>query len=474
MEILDHERRNALRLNIWRTISSMLLCFMFVAIGISPSVATGDEATSTTHAGAQNAYDKEVQLQKQLDDINLEIKGLGNTVTGLQGEGQSIDRDIKLLNANIERANLNIKARNLTIGQLSQGITEKTRTIQSLSKKLDNERQSLFQLIRKTNELDQASLAEVVLGNTSLSDFFLDLDSFDAIRAGLKNSSDSLKSAKIQTLAAQEALETKQKKERDAEAELERNKKIVQSNQVQKKQLLSITKNKESQYRQVLVDRKKQAAQIRAALFALRDSGEINFGKALDYANVVSAKTGIRPAYLLAIFQQESSFGKNQGSCILKDKNTGAGVGIRSGSVIQKVMNPTRDVPPFLTLTAKLGVDPYNTRVSCPQEVGWGGAMGAAQFIPSTWVMFANRITNALGTDVADPWSARDAFMAAGLYLKDLGADPSSYSGERDAACKYFSGSKCSRSSWAATYGSQVMTKAESIQTSMIDALQNT
>ncbi len=414
---------------------------------------------------------KEAELQKQLDDITLEIKGLGNTITGLQGEGQSLDRDIKLLNANIDRANLNIKAKNLMVSQLGQGITEKTRTVQSLSQKLENERQSLAQLVRKTNELDQASLTETILSGSSLSDFFLDLDSFDAIRAGLKNSSDALKSAKAETQAVQDALEEKQQKEMDAKAELERNKKIVQTNQAQKKDLLSITKNKEKQYQQVLVDRKKQAAEIRAALFALRDSGEINFGKALDYANVVSQKTGIRPAFLLAIFQQESSFGKNQGSCYLKNQSTGAGVGVRSGTVFPKVMNPTRDVPVFLQITQQLGKDPFNTLVSCPQEVGWGGAMGAAQFIPSTWQLFAKRITAALGSDVADPWSARDAFMAAGMYLTDLGANPNSYSGERDAACKYFSGSKCSRSSWAATYGNQVMSKAESIQTTMIDPL---
>ena len=100
--------------------------------------------------------------------------------------------------------------------------------------------------------------------------------------------------------------------------------------------------------------------------------------------------------------------------------------------------------------------------------------MGAAQFIPSTWVLFADRITTELGSDVADPWSARDAFMAAGLYLTDLGAHASSNRSERDAACKYFSGSPCSRSSWAATYGNQVMSKAENIQTNMIDPLQNT
>ena len=124
MEISDHERRNTLRLNAWSRITAMALIVMFAPVAVLPFIAYADEATSTTHTSSQNAYDKEVELQKQLDDINLEIKGLGNTITGLQGEGQSIDRDIKLLNANIERANLNIKARNLAIGQLSQGITE--------------------------------------------------------------------------------------------------------------------------------------------------------------------------------------------------------------------------------------------------------------------------------------------------------------------------------------------------------------
>ena len=182
MQIWDHKRRNILRLKISGVIALAAFISPLMVAGVFPSRAAAEDAINATPAPAPTPLDKEAQLQKQLDDINLEIKGLGNTITGLQGEGQSIDRDIKLLNANIERANLNIKARNLAIGQLSQGITEKTRTVQSLSKKLDNERQSLSQLIRKTNELDQASLAEVVLGNKSLSDFFLDLDSFETLR----------------------------------------------------------------------------------------------------------------------------------------------------------------------------------------------------------------------------------------------------------------------------------------------------
>ena len=425
-------------------------------------------------AQAQVDPQKQAQLESELAAVNEEIKQLNGTITGLKSEGQSLDRDIKLLNANINKANLNIKAKNLQIAKLGDGIKEKTRTVRTLGERIERERQSLAQLIRKTNELDQASFAEMMLSNEDLSDFFLDLDSFDAIRAGLKNSSDTLKSARTENEAAQKALEERQSAEVDAKADLEANKRQVQANEQEKKRLLSITKNKENEYSKVLSDRQKRASEIRAALFALRDSGEIPFGRALDYANVVSAKTGIRPAFLLAVFQQESSFGKNQGSCTLKDASTGAGIGVNSGRTLERVMNPTRDVPIFLKITQKLGRDPYNTRVSCPQEIGWGGAMGAAQFIPSTWALFEDRITRALGTSVADPWTARDAFMAAGLYLTDLGARSGSYSAERDAACRYFSGKRCSQSSWAATYGTQVMTKAASIQENMIDPLQNT
>lgn len=433
-----------------------LLFFLFPAMLFAQTVDT---------APAQ------VALETELSDITQEIAGLGNTIKTLQNEGVSLDRDIKLLNATIARANLNIKAKNLQIARLGSGIAEKSRTVKKLGERIEREKQSLAQLIRKTNELDHSGMLAVMLSGTGLSDFFIDLDSFNALRVGLKNSADALKNAKVENQAAQDALETRQADEMDAKADLERNKRLVVANEKEKTTLLSITKNKEKEYAKVLANRKKRAAEVRAALFALRDSGEIPFGKAYDYAVIVSGKTGIRPAYLLAIFQQESSFGKNQGSCYLKDQSTGAGVGVKSGNTIARVMNPTRDVPPFLSITSNVGRDPLNTLVSCPQEVGWGGAMGAAQFIPSTWVLFTDRITAALGTVFADPWSARDAFMAAGLYLTDLGAKAGSYSAERNAACKYFSGSSCSRSSWAATYGNQVMSKAETIQTTMIDPL---
>jgi membrane-bound lytic murein transglycosylase B len=100
--------------------------------------------------------------------------------------------------------------------------------------------------------------------------------------------------------------------------------------------------------------------------------------------------------------------------------------------------------------------------------------MGPAQFIPSTWKLLVNRIATALGVKRPDPWSPQDAFMASALYLTDLGAESGSYTGERNAACRYYSGRKCdSKKPYNSSYGDSVMKKATNIQQNLIDPLQS-
>jgi membrane-bound lytic murein transglycosylase B len=84
--------------------------------------------------------------------------------------------------------------------------------------------------------------------------------------------------------------------------------------------------------------------------------------------------------------------------------------------------------------------------------------MGPAQFIPSTWNLFADRLQADLG-HFANPWNPEDAFMASATYLSDLGAVGTSYSAQIRAACKYYGtgGSTCA-------YGRNVMTLKASIQ----------
>lgn len=404
-----------------------------------------------------------VRCQKEIDDVQ-------STLNQEKQKSATFTSEIATLNAKIQKAQLEIKKRNAGIEAISGDILSKNKTIDNLSSRIEREKESLAQLIRKTDEIDSYSIAEVALSDKKISDFFSDLDSFQFIQEEISASLVRVGDAKSQTEEEKKALEDKKNKELDLRKAQEAEKKRIEANEAEKQRLLKVTKGNEAAYQKDLAEKQKRAAEIRATLFSLRDTGEIPFGRALDYANSVSKATGIRPAFLLAIFQQESGFGRSQGSCYLKDTKTGDGAGKNTGTPFARVMNPTRDVPVFLDLMSRLGRDPFTTPVSCPQSAGWGGAMGPAQFIPSTWILFENRIERALGVNTADPWLARDAFMAAGIYLTDLGARPESYTSERNAACRYFSGKKCADSSWASTYGNQVMAKAETLQAT-IDSL---
>jgi hypothetical protein len=97
--------------------------------------------------------------------------------------------------------------------------------------------------------------------------------------------------------------------------------------------------------------------------------------------------------------------------------------------------------------------------------------MGPAQFIASTWMLIKDRIASAVGKTNPNPWQPLDAFMASGIYLSDLGASSSSYSSQKNAACKYYSGRACGYVTGATSYGNSVMALADQIQTNQINPL---
>ena len=125
-------------------------------------------------------------------------------------------------------------------------------------------------------------------------------------------------------------------------------------------------------------------------------------------------------------------------------------------------MKPARDHEPFKAITAELGLDPDTTPVSCPmrdkktgEQIGWGGAMGPAQFIPSTWMGYRAKVS-ALTGKPADPWDIRDDFIASAIKLAADGA--TSENGEWAAAMRYFSGSTNEKFRF---YGDNVILLAE-------------
>ncbi len=448
---------------------SVIAFFVMISIiGFAYIPSTTKGAFNCLNLTSSSSDTDKEYCKKELVQIEAELANLLEKQKAQQKQSGTIKGDVDYLNSQIKALTTKVKARALKIASLKVDINKKVSTINSLSAKIEREHESLAQLIRNTNEFDNETFVHLVLSDNSISNFYNDLESYASIKQAVQDSVNEIRGVKSETEVQKKDLEAKQNAETDAKAELESAQKKVAQSEAEKKQLLAISKGQEAEYQKLAAQKKAQADKIRSALFPLAGTSQrIEFGTALMYANEAKAKLGIDPAFLLAILTQESNLGANVGQCYLTDPLTGAGAGKNTGTPFTNVMKPSRDVQPFLDITKSLGLDPYKTPVSCPIAgvLGYGGAMGPAQFIPSTWKIFTNRLQLALG-HYANPWAPEDAFLASAMYLTDLGAIGTSQSAQNIAACKYYGsgGATCS-------YGNSVARLKATIQAN-IDLLQ--
>lgn len=405
---------------------------------------------------------RERELRKQLSVLEDEIAQQESILDARRAESVSLERDIAILDAEIQKARLVVQTIDLEIEQLTGEIGTKQKTIGSLSDKLSRERSSLAQLIRKTNEMDNVSLVEVVLGGEELSNVFEDLGAFSSIESELQFSFREIEDTRDTTRDEKEVLEDRRIKEEELRGLKVLEQQRIEVQEAEKQRLLDISRGIEAQYQLVLTQKEQNAAQIRAELFKLRGSAAIPFGEALDLANAASVKTGVRPALILGVIEQETKLGENIGNCNLPDDPP--------EYKWYNIMKEPRDTVPYLDITKRLGLDPEAMPLSCPPGYGYGGAMGPAQFIPSTWVLFEDRISNLTGNKPPNPWAPEDAFMASALLLKDNGADRGGFTAERLAALRYFAGWSNADNPSYAFYGDSVMGLATKNQ-NLIDQL---
>ena len=401
----------------------------------------------------------------------------------LQNEKKTIENEVSDIDNQIKIAQQKIKLQNLLIGNLNSDINMKSKMLDSLQKQIDGHLSSISNLLKRVNEKDDISITELMLGNGRFSDFYASVDSFYVLNREITDLVEIIRRSKTETETEKQNLEERKDRETDAREAIEEQKRLIDRKKAEKKDLLAFKTNEYNVAQKILTNQQQKVAQIRAKLFKFQDGEGIPFGDAYDYAVKASVITGVRPAFVLGILTQESSydstdssFGKNVGKCFVRDQVTGSGVSATDTTQSrQRVMKPDR-IPSFINLTADLGRDWTNTRVSCwivdyqdGLPTGWGGAMGPAQFIATTWengsnTSVAKRTAKALNASLADPWNPEHAIMAASIFLADLGAGTQRFSDEKNAACRYYSGKKCNQSTRANGYGVSVMKHVTSVQ----------
>lgn len=399
---------------------------------------------------AQTVDELKAALQQQLAQLESQINGYSNQITSLQSSENSLKNTISLYNDQIKRSQLEITRTNLLIQSINSDIVAHQNKISDLIQKLGVQEQLLAQNLRLVNYTDQTSLVVTLLANPHLYDFFNEMNSIRKIQENAQQVSQQYKDLK-QTLSSEETdLENQKTEQVQLLTTQQLQKQALQQQQAAQKQLLTQTKGQEANYQKLLTSAKQNAAAIRSQLYKLEGSGPISFNDAVQYATLAGQATGVRPAVILGILTEETNLGQN--------------VGTGNWKVDLADSHCAAQRTAFVQITSQLGLNPDNLPVSKRAWYGYcGGAMGPAQFMPTTWLIYQSKIAQLTGDNPPSPWSPKDAFMAAALLLRDNGASTQTYQAEWTAAMKYLAGNNWRNSAYR-FYGDDVMDFARKYQ----------
>lgn len=406
------------------TIASVLISLLTLGV-----FAYGASASTLDQKKAELA-----EIDRQIAMLNGDLATTKNQAFSLQQQIAQTDAEIAKTHAEIDRTQKLLEISQSETSNKSQQIAVADTDIASKEKQMKT---LLWNLYMRND--DPVAL---ILASEHFSDL---LDAMERERQAsdrILAAHETLQATRAQLADQHEELEARTGELAGLRSTLASQQHGLITLQNQKENLLS-DKQKTIEKKEDLLDvTNATRAQILSQIFELTGAanGNITFGDALANAQFASAKTGVRPALILGVVQQESSLGKNVGQCSWRTD-----------------MHPDqRDA--YQRVTRSIGIDPDSMRISCRPTTysGWGGAMGPAQIMPTKWESIAASVSAIVGHP-ANPWNARDAFVANAIILQGLGAKAYDTPSERQAVGRYFAGNNWQRYPW---YADNVLTKA--------------
>jgi len=106
-------------------------------------------ATVSAQQSEAEKLARENELRKQLEQVEADIARNTQLLQSKQKESSSIERDISILTYEINQAKLKIKQKQIEIQRLGGDITKRENTINDLSVEIEQEKESLAELLRR-------------------------------------------------------------------------------------------------------------------------------------------------------------------------------------------------------------------------------------------------------------------------------------------------------------------------------------
>ncbi len=433
--------------------AAVLLFFMVFAFSV---VGAEDES-------------KKQSLHSQLEALEREAAEIDSKLQEVRQEKVTLGREISIIDNDIKRRQIELKRIGLAIRQADIDIVNKSLKIDETVRGVEKNRELLAKNLRRLHAYDQESLVSILAKNTSISSFFFAVNSIRTLQASTEELVQHLRAAKKQLEGEKDELEEFREEQETLKGLREIESRNIASQRAEKDRLLQTTKGKEGVFQNLLSSKKRDIAALKTQLFYLEKTG-VTVEEAVKFAELAAERSGIRPAFLLALLEVET--GRQFEGEVLT-------VGTHLGTGHWKADMSPKQHSAFIAITSKLNIDPDGMPVSarpCPKATrerigpgrpcgyGWGGAMGPAQFIPTTWLLFEDKVSLLTGHNPPDPWNVEDAFTAAAVFLSESGASAKTEAGEIRAAKIYLSGKPNCRTYSCRVYASTILSLASRIE----------
>jgi len=399
------------------------------------------------------------ELRNQVDVLQKQVDLYQKAIDQKESESNTLKNKLDILKKDIQKKELQIKQTTLTIQRLTIEVAQKEQSLKDTGLKIELSKNILINYLRQLNELDKKDDMYIVLSSAKLSDYFDNLKAVENIQEKADTLLASFKDLRDKLAQEKSDLEDQQTEALNLKGLSEIEKKSLNDEKKQNDNLLKVTKGQEAEYQKILKTKKQDLATLKSQLFYLEQTG-ITVEDALKYAQLAADRAGIRTAFLLALLEVETGR-QFQNGTITVGTNLGSGnwktdmydcyikLGKRSTAEAQKAA--------YFKITDELNYDPDKMPVSRKPSYGCGGAIGPAQFLPATWLLYEDRVAQLTGKNPPDPWKVETSFTAAARYLADRGADKQTTATERAAAKAYISGSPTCSSYTCNLYSSNII-----------------
>lgn len=421
---------------------------------------------ATPFASFATVQDEIDARNKQIEELQKQIDAYQQQILETSGKAKTLSTEVSRLNALIAKIQLEVKSLSLAISQTDTDITQTQKNILTTQQEIEVHKRALGQSLQILYRSDQQSFTQLLLQNPNLSKFFNGLKSIDDVQNNLRENIVAMRDLKMNLEQKEDTLQSKKNELQQLKDLQESQRKTLDQNKSSKDQLLKQTKGEEAKYQTLLKSSQQQLQIIREQVTYLQQSG-VTVEDVIKYGKLSAMKVGIRPAFAIAILEVESRLGKNVGTGNWNDDMYQCYLRLAKAYPSKKdfyIKRAETEKTAFFHIIEGLGLDPNTVKVSKEPNYGCGGALGAAQFIPSTWLGYEERIRTNTGHAMPNPWNIEDAFMAASIKLANDGATAKTRASEIRAAKAYISGNANCTSSICNYYANLALDKAAIIE----------